>query len=115
MTTVATTAECEQAFHALAERLANADHSARKKASFDRTLTCKLIDIDVIFGGRLRDGSLTDIKQVDKRDAQVRMSMTSDDLIKVVAGDLNMASAWASGRVKIDASIFDLLKLLSIF
>jgi alkyl sulfatase BDS1-like metallo-beta-lactamase superfamily hydrolase len=115
MTTVATIAECEQAFHALAERLANANESARNKASFDRTLTCTLTDLDVIFGGRLRDGTLTDIKQVDKRDAQVRMSMASDDLIKLVGGDLNMASAWASGRVKIDASVFDLLKLRSVF
>ncbi|MEO8889433.1 MAG: SCP2 sterol-binding domain-containing protein [Jatrophihabitantaceae bacterium] len=112
---MATTAECERAFRMLADRLANADQSARKKAAFDRTLTCKITDIDVIFGGRLRDGSLTDIKQVDKRDAQVRMSMTSDDLIKLVAGELNMASAWASGRVKIDANVFDLLKLRSVF
>jgi hypothetical protein len=26
-----------------------------------------------------------------------------------------MASAWASGRVKIDANVFDLLKLRSVF
>lgn len=112
---MATIAECEQAFHALAERLADADQSARTKASFDRTLTCRLTDLDVIFAGRLRNGSLTNIKQVDKRDAQVRMSMTSDDLLNLVAGELNMASAWASGRVKIDASVFDLLKLRSVF
>jgi putative sterol carrier protein len=41
--------------------------------------------------------------------------MTSDDLLKLVDGELNMASAWASGRVKIDASVFDLLKLRSVF
>lgn len=112
---MATIAECEQAFHALAERLGTADRSTRKKASFDRTLSCRLTDLAVIFAGRLRDGSLTEIRQVDERDAQVRMSMTSDDLLKLVAGELNMASAWASGRVKIDASVLDLLKLRSIF
>lgn len=112
---MATTAECEQAFRQLAERLADADPSARKKASFDRTLTCRLTDLDVIFAGRLREGSLTEIRQVVTRDAQVRMSMTSDDLIKLVAGELNMGSAWATGRVKIDAGVFDLLKLRSIF
>ena len=112
---MATIAECEKAFQALAERLAGADQSARKKAAFDRTLTCRLSDLEVIFGGRLHDGALTDIRQVDSRDAQVRMTMTSDDLLQLVAGELNMASAWASGRVKIDASVFDLLKLRSIF
>lgn len=112
---MATITECETAFHALAERLADADPSARKKASFDRTLTCTLTDLDVIFGGRLRDGSLVEIKQVGQRDAQVKMSMTSDDLLEVVGGSLNLASAWASGRIKIDASVFDLIKLRSVF
>ena len=112
---MATAAECEQALHALAERLANADQTARQKAAFDRTLTCQISDLDVIFGGRLHNGSLVDIKQVGKRDAQVKMSMSSDDLIKLVAGELNLASAWASGRIKVDASVFDLLKLRSIF
>ena len=69
----------------------------------------------MIFAGQLRDGELIDIRQVDKSDGQVKMTMTSDDLLKLVAGDLPMGSAWASGRVKIDASVFDLLKLRSIF
>jgi putative sterol carrier protein len=69
----------------------------------------------VTFAGRLRDGELLDIRQVDTPNAQVRMTMTGDDLLKLVAGELNMASAWATGRVKIDASVFDLLKLRSIF
>jgi alkyl sulfatase BDS1-like metallo-beta-lactamase superfamily hydrolase len=112
---VATIAECEQALHTLAQRLADADHAAGKNASFDRTLTCRITDLDVIFGGRLREGALSDIRVVDKRDAQVRMSMASDDLVRLVDGQLNMASAWASGRVKIDAGVFDLIKLRSIF
>jgi putative sterol carrier protein len=40
--------------------------------------------------------------------------MTSDDLLALVDGRLKMASAWATGRVKIDAGIRDLLKLRSI-
>lgn len=107
--------ECERAFHGLAAKLAAADPAARQKASFDRSLTCSLRDLKVIFAGQLRDGELLDIRRVDKADAQVRMTMTSDDLIKLVAGELPMASAWASGRVKIDASVFDLLKLRSVF
>ena len=41
--------------------------------------------------------------------------MSSDDLIRFVAGELNFASAWAAGRVKVDARVVDLLKLRSIF
>jgi putative sterol carrier protein len=112
---MASVEECEQAFHGLAAKLAGSHPDARRKASFDRSLTCTLRDLNVIFAGQLRDGELTDIRQVDKSDGQVKMTMTSDDLLKLVAGDLPMGAAWASGRVKIDASVFDLLKLRSIF
>jgi putative sterol carrier protein len=112
---MATVEECEKAFHGLAARLDGADASAKRKASLDRSLSCTLRDLGVTFAGQLRDGTLSGIRQVPQPDAQVRMTMTSDDLLRLVAGELNMASAWATGRVKIDASLFDLLKLRSIF
>jgi len=112
---MASVQECERAFHGLAAKLSGSDGAARKTASFDRSLTCTLRDLKVIFAGQLRDGALLDIRQVDKPDAQVKMTMTSDDLLRLVAGELAMGSAWATGRVKIEASIFDLLKLRSVF
>jgi alkyl sulfatase BDS1-like metallo-beta-lactamase superfamily hydrolase len=112
---MATVAECEQAFHSLAERLAEADPETRKRNALDRTLTCSLPDLGVIFGGRLHDGLLTDIHQVQEPAAQVRLRMSSDDLLKVIAGELNLTSAWTAGRVKIEAKVFDLIKLRSIF
>ncbi|MDT4893332.1 MAG: hypothetical protein QOE97_2367 [Pseudonocardiales bacterium] len=114
---MASVEDCEQAFHRLADRLAGADASAKKKAAFDRTLICTLRDLDITFGGRLKDGQLLDIRRVDDANgkAQIRMTMTSDDLLALVAGKLNMASAWASGRVKIDASVLDLVRLRSLF
>jgi putative sterol carrier protein len=114
-TSMASLEECEQAFHGLAARLAAADHAARQRAAFDRSLTCTLRDLNVIFAAQLHEGELTDIRQVTKADAQIRMTMTSDDLIKLVDGGLNMGSAWATGRVRIDASVFDLLRLRAIF
>jgi putative sterol carrier protein len=108
--------ECSRAFHELAARLAATDPAARKRADFDRTLSCTLRDLDVTFAGHLHNGELTDIRQVDEDvKAQVRMTMTSDDLVALVAGELNMGSAWASGRVRIDAGVRDLLRLRAIF
>ena len=112
---VASVVECEQAFQTLADRLARADQSTRKKAALDRTLSCRLRDLDVVFAGRIHDGLLTDVTRSDDATAQVRMTMDSDDLLQLVGGTLNMAAAWASGRVKIDASMLDLLRLRSIF
>jgi putative sterol carrier protein len=74
-----------------------------------------LPDLGVVFAGRLNHGELTDIRRVDDPKAQVRMTMSSDDLLSMVAGELPMGSAWATGRVKIDAGVRDLLRLRSIF
>jgi alkyl sulfatase BDS1-like metallo-beta-lactamase superfamily hydrolase len=105
--------ECDTAFRALAERLAESDPS--KRSDLDRTLTCTLPDIGVIFAGHLHDGLLDDIRQVDDAKAQVKLTMSSDDLVDLVAGHTKFASAWASGKIKIDARVFDLIKLRSIF
>lgn len=112
---MASVEECEQAFRLLADRLAGADPEARKQSTLDRSLSCSLPDIGVVFGAQLQDGHLRDIRQVDQPDGQIKLTMSSDDLMLLVAGDLSFASAWASGRVKIDARVFDLLKLRSVF
>lgn len=123
---MATVEECERALATLADRLANADAEAKRRNAFDRTISCRLTDLGVTFGGRLHDGSLTDIRRIDAggadstadttaAGAQVKLFMTSDDLVKMVDRELNLATAWASGRIKIDASVFDLIKLRSVF
>ena len=112
---MATIEECEQAFQGLAGKLAGVDARTRQKAALDRSISCRITDLDVIFRGQLRDGGLRDIHQVDRPDAQVKLALASDDLVQLTAGELNFASAWASGRLKVDASVFDLLKLRSLF
>jgi alkyl sulfatase BDS1-like metallo-beta-lactamase superfamily hydrolase len=109
---MASVEECDRAFSQLADRLAA---NSSKPVSLDRTLSCSLPDIGAIFGARLHDGRLEDIQRVDSPDAQVRLSMSSDDLLQMVAGKLNFAGAWASGRVKVHARPMDLIKLRSIF
>jgi putative sterol carrier protein len=111
---VATVEQCDDALHALADRLARPDPS-RRKIEFDRTLSCTIRDLDVIFTGRLKDGQLINIGQSADRDAQIRLTMRSDDLLALVDGTLKMAPAWATGRVKVEAGVRDLLKLRSIF
>jgi alkyl sulfatase BDS1-like metallo-beta-lactamase superfamily hydrolase len=106
--------QCETALHDLAAQLA-ADATARKKANLDRSLTCTITDLGVVFAARLHNGSLQDIHRAQDAAAQVRLSTTSDDLVAMVDGDLSMAKAWAAGRVKIEASVLDLIRLKSVF
>ena len=46
---MATVEECEKAFHDLASRLGTVDPQQRKKVILDRSLSCKLRDLRVIF------------------------------------------------------------------
>jgi hypothetical protein len=112
---MATLKDCEDALAALAARLAATDPEIRRKNSLDRSLSCTIRDLDTTFGGQIKDGLLTGITQIDGPTGQVKLSMTSDDLVALVAGKLNLVGAWTSGRVKIDARVFDLIKLRSIF
>jgi putative sterol carrier protein len=112
---MATVEECEQALRDLAARLAAMDRQKRSQVVLDRSLSCTLRDLGVIFAGRLLDGELRDIRQVPNSDAQIKLTMTSDDLLKLTSGELSFGHAWASGRLRVDANVFDLLKLRSIF
>ena len=59
-----------------------------------------------------RDGTLHDITtEPAPVKAQISLQATSDDLVALVDGDLNFASSWARGRVKLEASFKDLLTL----
>jgi hypothetical protein len=113
-TSLATVEQCEQALHELSDRLASSE-STRRRVSFDRTMTCAIRDLDVIFAGRLKDGQLIDIGLATSRDGQIRLAMTSDDLLALVAGQLKVPAAWATGRIKVEAGVRDLLTLRKIF
>lgn len=106
--------ESEQALHRLADRLAEKDPASRT-TGFDRSLSCSLRDLGAVFGGRLHDGLLLDIAPATSAAAQIRLDLSSDDLIALVDGSLNLGSAWASGRVKVHAGVRDMMKLRSIF
>ena len=112
---MATAADCEQALGQLATRLAEKDESARARG-FDRSLSCTITDLGVAYSGAFRDGLLENIATTKKPGgAQIRLELTGDDLVAMVDGRLNLGSAWASGRIKVHAGVFDMIKLRSVF
>lgn len=108
---MATVEECRAALQKLAERLAANAAAAREKIDFDRTLACRVTDLDVAFHGRLAGGQITDLTDGDDPRAKIKLTSSSDDLVELVNGRLNVMSAWTSGRIKIEAGVLDLLKL----
>jgi hypothetical protein len=114
---VASLAECEQALHDLAGRLAEVPADVRGRYVVDRTLACRVPDLDAVFLARLGRGGIEDLRSApggDVAGAQIRLAARSDDLLALLAGELSPPTAWATGRHKVDASVLDLLKLRSL-
>jgi hypothetical protein len=107
---MATVEQCRQALQDIAARLA-ADPDAATRVNLDRSLACHIRDLDAFFHGRLAKGTIVNLADGDDPKAQIRLSLGGDDLLGLVAGRLNFAAAWASGKVSVKAGFGDLLKL----
>jgi hypothetical protein len=113
---MATLDECRAALVQLSENLTQAEGDVRTAAALDRSLSCRITDLGVLFTGRLVGGTIKDVAVAEGPvvRAQIRLAMSGDDLVALVAGELNFARAWASGRVKLEAGFRDLLRLRTL-
>lgn len=110
---MATLEQCRLALEELASRLSATD-AVRRQGDLDRSVSATLPDLGVTFSGQLRDGSMHDLTTSPSPKAQIRFTMSSDDLVALTDGSLPLPAAWASGRVKLEAGILDLMKLRSL-
>ncbi|MEV0157466.1 SCP2 sterol-binding domain-containing protein [Micromonospora sp. NPDC050686] len=102
--------ECRQALRELAARL-DRHADVQDRIDLDRTLACRVTDLDTAFHGRLAGGRLVDLTDGDDPKAKIVLSAASDDLVALVHGQLDVTKAVASRRVSIKANPFDLMKL----
>ena len=107
---MATVDECRQALHDLAARLER-NAETRGHLDFDRTLACRVPDLETAFHGRLAGGLLTGITDGDDPKAKIALIANSDDLLALIAGRLDITRAIASRQIQVKANPFDLLKL----
>jgi len=90
------------------------DENAAKASNpvdLDRPLACTVSDLGVAFHGQITGGRLVGLTDGDDANAKIRLTATSDDLVALIDGKLDLAKAWSSGKVGIKANPFDLLKL----
>ena len=110
--------ECEAALQDLAARLVAVDPDLRRKHAVDRTVSCRIPDLAVVFAVQLADGRVVELQCRPEDDAgppaQVRLAARSDDLVALVSGELTPPAAWATGRLTVEASVLDLLRLRSL-
>lgn len=106
--------ESEAAVRALVALLADVDPDTRSKYVLERTVSLRLTDLDVTWSARLGDAGLTDLTDTDDEKAQIRLSVSSDDLLALVEERLSLPTAFATGKVRVQASPLDLLRMRSL-
>lgn len=112
---MATVDECRQALNTFADQMADDPKKIKKLKGFNRGLACNITDLDdTAFHGRFEGGKLIDITDGDNDDAEIRMIVKSDDLVALVAGELNFMKAFTSGQVKVKANMMDMMKLKTV-
>ena len=111
---MATPREVETAVRSLALRLAEVEPGVRRRYCADRTVSCRVSDLGVGWSGRLSDDGLCDLTSAGAERAQVRLAVSSDDLLALSDGRLAVPSAWATGRLRVQANPMDLLRLRSL-
>ena len=110
---MATAEECRAALESLTGRIADMDAKAREAHLLNRTLSCRVTDLGVIFMTRLGPHGADDIHVVDNGSppAQVRFTASSDTVVAIARDPGSFLRAWLSGQLKVQGSVLDLLHL----
>ncbi len=113
---MATAEECRQALEKLTAQIADMDPKDREAFLADRAISCTVTDLGVTFLTHLRpDGaSPVTVANGSEGPAEVRFSVKGDDLVAIADDPGLFIRYWLTGRLKIEASLGDLLRLRKI-
>ena len=110
---MATAEECREALQALTGRLGEMPEKDRSSFFSNRTFSCEVTDLGITFVTRITDVGAEPVIQAapDEPAADIRLTASSDVVVSLAATPANIARMWMAGRVKIKASVRDLLAL----
>ena len=110
---MASAEECRAALQALTDRLGEMDPQARASYFSHRSFSCHVTDLGVTFVTRFTDQGAEPVTEAKPDDppADIKLTASSDDVISLSATPANIARMWIAGRVKVQASMRDLLAL----
>jgi hypothetical protein len=107
---VATKAEVERQLGVLLARLDGNEASVRSAIPTRKVLRCLVPDLGAAWYSVVEHGHVSPPSE----HADITLRVGSDDLVDLVEGRISFLSAFSSGKVKVDASIVDLLRLRSL-
>ena len=117
-TRLATKPEVERQLAALMARLDGNEANVRSAIPSRKVLRCRVPDLDATWFSVVDDGHVSAPTEASPDGpADITLTVRSDDLIDLVdlvSGRVSFLSAFTAGRVRVDASIVDLLRLRSL-
>jgi predicted lipid carrier protein YhbT len=116
---MATVRQCRSALNRLAGAVGGLDDETKARHLPRRVVQCTVKDLGVVFGATVDETGVHDIVQLDpdeagRADADVRVTVRSDDLVGFADGTEDFVSAWLRGRVQVAAPMRDMLRLRSL-
>ncbi len=110
---MATADECRKALEGLTARISDMSPDDRAVFLADRTLSCEIPDLGVTFLTQLGPDGADRVRLASAGDgaAQVRFVANSDVVVSIAENPASFARAWLTGRLKVQGSVFDLLRL----
>ncbi len=111
---MATVAEVEAVLADLLNRFAGVDSGTRAMLPSHRVIEARFPDLDVVRHAEWREGDLLVLDEPPARRPDIRVTVDSDDLVAMADGRLSFSRAYAANRIRLDASMTDLLRLRAV-
>ena len=112
---MATKPEVKRQLAALMARLDGNEANVRSAIPTRKVLRCLVPDLGAAWYSVVDQGHVSQPTETPPNGpADITLQVGSDDLVDLVEGRISFLSAFSSGKVKVDASIVDLLRLRSL-
>jgi hypothetical protein len=112
---VATKAQVTKALERLMARLDGNDGAVRSAIPGRKVLCCHVPDLGASWFSVIEDGHVSAPVETPVPDAvDVTLQVSSDDLIDLVEERTSFLSSFLSGKVRVQASMIDLLRLRTL-
>ena len=112
---VSTKKEIRAKLQEMVDRLDQAGDDARnnlaKAMPNPKMIQIDVTDLDVSYWTEIADGQMDELREGEADHVDIRLRAASDDLVKMINGELGLMSSYLSGRIRIEASLSDLLAL----
>jgi predicted lipid carrier protein YhbT len=112
---IATKKQVREKLRQMITRLDEVDDSVRadlaRALPHPKMIQIDVTDLEVSFWTELAEGRMGELEEGRAEAVDIRMRAKSDDLVAMIDGELGLMSSFLSGRVRVDASLSDLLAL----